>query len=203
MPLRGSLVMFIYLFASDVGRYMGRVCHNITLLLDFSYNLCAFVIVLLGKLSVCVWVVRFPSLTSTCTHLCAPAPCLFAPLVTETQMFIESWHAHMRSVSERSCTPAYTSTYILPEATGCALIMHPRCWHFLSFSLALSVTWYRVCGCARLPYSDSTWAQRYLWANGLSCDSLVAAINPNLLSYIVEIHVHCIAYYIFIGIWNC
>lgn len=72
MPLRGSLVMFIYLFASDVGRYMGRVCHNITPLLDFSYNLCAFVIVLLGKLSVCVWVVRFPSLTSTCTHLCAP-----------------------------------------------------------------------------------------------------------------------------------
>lgn len=54
MPLRGSLVMFIYLFASDVGRYMGRVCHNITPLLDFSYNLCAFVIVLLGKLSVCV-----------------------------------------------------------------------------------------------------------------------------------------------------
>lgn len=78
MPLRGSLVMFIYLFASDVDRYMGRVCHNITPLLDFSYNLCAFVIVLLGKLSVCVS--RSLSIINKHLHpLVCPPPCLFAP----------------------------------------------------------------------------------------------------------------------------
>lgn len=173
MPPRGSLMLFylfIYLFPSDVVRHILTrgglyTCHNITTpLLNFSSQFMRICNRFIGKtLGLSSFIARFPSLTSTCTHLClmcslfASPLCPLPPCDCNADVYWVMARAHAqceRKIFNTLASDDYIST-LYPAGS------HRLCIHYAPSSLPctlspLSLRPYR--GCLATLYSNSTWA---------------------------------------------